>query len=195
MQYIFNLIAVAVGIYSLLIFIRIIFSWFGKAVTGKPIQLIGKITDPYLEWWRNTLNLRIGIFDISPVIAIAAVSVVQNIFSSLARFNRFSLGNLLSVVLLSAWSVVAFVLSFCLIVIIIRLIAHLTNRNLRTPFWNIINEISQPVLYRINRIIFNRNIPRFINGIAVSIIALAILRIGGGLIMPKLAGFLSRLPF
>ena len=195
MQNIFNLIAGAAGIYSLLIFIRIIFSWFGKNVTGKPIELIGKITDPYLDWWRNSLNLRIGILDISPVIAITVLSVVQNIFSRLARFDRISLGNLLSIVLLSVWSVIAFVLGFCLIVIVIRLIAHLTNRNIRSPFWNVINEISQPVLYRINKIIFNSSIPRFINGLVVSIIALTILRIGGGLVMPWLAGFLSRLPF
>ena len=195
MQNIFNLIAGAAGIYSLLIFIRIIFSWFGKNVTGKPIELIGKITDPYLDWWRNALNLRIGILDISPIIAITVLSVVQNIFSRLARFDRISLGNLLSIVLLSVWSVIAFVLGFCLIVIVIRLIAHLTNRNIRSPFWNVINEISQPVLYRINKIIFNSSIPRFINGLVVSIIALVILRIGGGLIMPWLAGFLSRLPF
>jgi len=195
MRYIFNFIAVAAGIYSLLIFIRIMFSWFGKAIPGKPLQMIGRVTDPYLDWWRNALKLRIGIFDISPIIGIAALSVIQSIFSTLARFNRVTIGNLLAIVLLSIWSVVSFILGFCLIVIILRLVAHLTNRDLYSSFWKIVDEISRPILYRTNRIFFGARIPGFINGIIVSLLALLIAQVGGGFIMPLFAGVLHRLPF
>ena len=195
MQYIFNFIAVVAGIYSILIFIRIIFTWFGKSVSGKPIQMIGRITDPYIDWWRNALNMRIGMLDISPIAAIAALSVIQNIFSTLARFSRISIGNILAVVLLSIWSVVSFILGFCLIVIILRLIAHITKRDMYGPFWKIVDSISQPVLYRIDRIFLGKRITSFINSVIVSLIALIIARFGGGFIIHLFAELLGGLPF
>jgi len=195
MQFIFNFVAAAAGIYSILIFFRIIFTWFGKAVPGKPIQFIGSLTDPYLDWWRKNLNLQIGIFDISPIIAISVLSVVQSIFSTLARFNRITLGNILAVVLISIWSVVSFIIGFCLIVMILRLIAFISKRNMYSAFWKAVDSISQPILYRINRIIFGNRLTNFLNGIIITLLALAVIRIGGGFIIPLFAGMLNKLPF
>ncbi|MCL2242995.1 MAG: YggT family protein [Treponema sp.] len=195
MQYIYNLISVAAGIYSLIILFRIIFTWFGKTIPGKTIQFFGRITDPYIDWWRKALNLRIGIFDISPVLAIASLSVVQSIFSMLARFDKVTIGNLLSIIFLSIWPVVSFILIFCFAAVILRLIAHITNRDINGNFWRMVDEVTQPVLYRINSIIFSKRTPRLVNGMIVSIIALGVLWVGGGFIISIIAGLLSRLPF
>ena len=195
MKLLFNLIAAAASIYSLLIFVRIIISWMRGAVSGKPVQLLNSITDPYLEWWRNALNLRIGPMDLSPVAALAFLSVIQSIFSNLSRFERVTLGRLLAVVILSTWSVLSFILGFCLIVIILRLIAHLTNRNMLNPFWKVVDNISQPVLYRTNRIVFGDSIQGYVKGIAVCLVMLAVIRFGGGYVIHLFAGLMAGLPF
>ena len=195
MYFIFSLLAAATGVYSILILIRIVISWFGGTVTGKPVDLLTRITDPYLDWWRRVLNLRLGFLDLSPIVAVAVLSLFQRILYSLAGFDRVTVGNILSTVLLSIWSVVSFLLCFCIFVIILRIIAFLTNRNIYSPFWRAIDTISQPVLYRINRIFFGMRIPGFLKGAFVSLIALFALFIVGGFIIPPLARLLSKLPF
>jgi len=194
MRFIFGILAGAAGIYSLLLFIRIIISWFGGLPSSKPVALLERVTDPYLDWWRSHLNLRVGFLDFSAVAAIVAVSVAQNIFYSISNSGVFKLGYVIAIILLSIWSVVFFVLGFCLVIIILRLIAYLTNRNTYSPFWRVIDSISQPILYRINRILFGRRIAGYLKGIILSSLLLAALMIGGRIFVPVLAAMISRLP-
>jgi len=194
MQLIFKILAGAAGIYSLLIFIRIIISWFGDTATGGPVDLLVRVTDPYLNWWRSKLNLRLGFLDLSPVVAIAFLSMFQRITNAIAHFDRITFGVIISIVLLSVWSIVSFVLGFCMIILVLRLIAYMTNRNIYSTFWQIIDTISQPILYRINRIFFGKRIVRYLTGIFVSIIALAALWVIGRLIITLLVRLFSGMP-
>jgi len=195
MSLIFSLLAAAAGIYSLLILVRIIISWFGGTVTGKPVDLLTSVTDPYLDWWRRALNLRLGFLDLSPLAAVASLSVLQSIFHSISVFNRISLGNIIAIILLSIWSVASFILGFCMIIIILRFIAFITNRDIYGSFWRVIDSISQPLLYKTNRILYGRRIPNFLKGMITSFLALGAIMLGGGFLLPRLAGLLSRLPF
>jgi len=194
MRFLFSLLATATGIYSLLIFIRIIFSWFGGAVYGKPVELLARVTDPYLNWWRRSLKLQIGFMDLSPIAGIAALSVAQTVFSVLARYGRITLGIILSVALRAIWSAVSFILGFCLVIVILRFIGYITNSNIYSPFWRVIDSISQPLLYRINRIIFGNRLVNYNTGMIVAAVALGAVMIIGGIAVWLLAGLLSRLP-
>jgi YggT family protein len=194
MRILFGFLAAALGIYSFLIMIRIIISWFGGSVTGKPVEILSRITDPYLNWWLRNLKLRLGFMDFSAIAGIVFLSLVQNIFYHLLFSARITLGNILSIVLLSVWTVVSFILGFCLIVIIIRLIGYITNCNIYSGFWRVIDSISQPLLYRLNLMIFGRRIVGYQKRIITSSVVLAVIWLGGKFIMPYLAGFLSRLP-
>jgi len=194
MRFLFNVLAGAAGLYSLLIFIRIIFTWFGGAVYGKPVELLARVTDPYLDWWRRSLKLQMGFLDLSPIAGIAALSLVQTVFSVLARYGRISLGIILSVVLRAIWSAASFIVGFCLVIIILRFIAYITNSNIYSPFWRVIDSISQPLLYRINRIVFGRRLVNYLTGLIVAAASLGVILIGGGFAVRLLAGLLLRLP-
>jgi YggT family protein len=194
MQKIFGFLATIVSIYSLLIFIRIIISWFSHVDYTKPVQVLRKITDPYLDWWRNAVNIRLGVFDLSPLFAIAFLSIVQNVLFTLARFEKITLGSILAIILVSLWQITTFVLGFCVIILILRIIAYITNRDIYSPFWRTIDSISQPLLYKTNRIIFGNRIPHYMKGIVISIFALIGVWIGGGFLIPLLANLLLKLP-
>jgi YggT family protein len=194
MQMIFGLLAAAVGIYSVLILIRIIISWFGSFASSKPVDLLCSITDPYLNWWQNKFSIRIGFLDFSAVLAIVSLSLIQNILYSLASYNRITIGYLLAILLMSLWSVFSFILGFCIIIIVLRLIAYLTNRNIYSPFWQAIESVSQPLLYRMNRIFYGKRIGSYLNGIIFSLTLLTVVWIGGGYVFPKIARLLSSLP-
>jgi len=194
MRMIFGSLATLIGIYSILILVRIIISWFGSFASSRPVELLCSITDPYLNWWRNKFSIRIGFLDFSAVLAIVSLSVIQNILFSLAYFERITIGYLLSILLMSLWSVLSFIIGFCIIIIVLRLIAYLTNRNIYSPFWQVIDSISQPLLYRLNRIFYGKRIGSYLNGIIFSLVLLAVVWIGGGFVFPKIARLLSSLP-
>jgi len=194
MQLILRVLAVLTGIYSLLLFIRILFSWFGEMVSGKPVELIKSITDPYLDWWRKNLNLRIGMMDFSPIAAIVCLSLLQNILFTLSISERMNLGFILAQILLSIWNIISFIIGFFIVIIILRAIAYLTNQNIYSPFWRIIDNIYQPLMYRMNRIIFGNRIGSYVKGMIISLLILAVIMAAGFILTNFLAGLLYRLP-
>ena len=193
MRLIFQFLAAVIGIYSLLIFIRIIFSWFRGFVQGAPVSILSKITDPYLNWWRRNLNLRIGIIDFSVIVAIMFLYLLQNIFFMLVIPESLTLGNVLTILLLSVWSIVQFITGFCIIIIILRGIAYFTNRNIYSPFWKIVDSISSPIMYRMNRIFYGNKIGNYLNSMILSVLLLAVILIGGRFLVGLLANYLSYL--
>jgi len=193
-QIVFRVLAAVIGIYSLIIFIRIIFSWFRNLVSGRLVEIISKVTDPYLNWWRKRLNLRIGIIDFSAVAGIMFLYLLQNIFSMISAADKISIGMFLSVIILSLWPMVSFILGFCIIVIVLRMIAYLTNRYMFSQFWGMVDSISKPILYRINRIVFGSKIPGFLNGIIVSLLILIVIFILARVLIYMFASFLYNLP-
>jgi YggT family protein len=195
MGIIMNLAGSLAGLYMLLIFIRIMFSWFGSSNLGRPAEILAQITDPYLNWWRRFPMLRTGLVDLSPIAAMAALSMVQSICGTIARYGRITVGILLTIVLQAAWSVLSFVIGFFIVVLLLRLFAYLTNRNIYSTFWRIIDSISQPVLYRITRIFFHRRLINYLAGILLSAGVLAGIEIAGSFAVRFLGSFFLRLPF
>jgi YggT family protein len=187
---IMGLLAGLAGLYSLLLIIRIILTWFGNAQFGKVMEFLARITDPYLDWWRRNFNLQAGFLDLSPIAAIAALSVFQTICSTIASRGRISLGVIVAVCLSALWSVVSFILGFCFIVLLLRLFGYISNSNMYSNFWRIIDSISRPLLYRVNRVIFGKKIVNYLTSIFTAIAAIVILWILGRIIISLLSGLL-----
>ena len=181
MRIIMGLLATLIGLYSLLIIVRIILTWFSNIQYGKAVQILSAITDPYLDWWRRNFRLKAGVLDLSPIAALAFLSIVQTICSRISAEGRVSLGIILDVCLSAVWSAVSFIVGFSLIVLVLRFIAFICNSNMYSTFWRIIDSISRPLMYRINRIIFGKRLVNFTTGIIVSITVLAVVRIMGGI--------------
>jgi YggT family protein len=195
MRFIMNVAGSLAGLYMLLIFVRVMFSWFNGAQLGRPAELLARITDPYLDWWRRFPMLRAGFIDLSPIAGMAALSMVQTICGAMVRYGRITVGVFLAIVLQSLWSVLSFVLGFFVIVLLLRLFAYLTNRNIYSTFWRIIDSIAQPVLYRITRIFFRRRLINYLAGMLLSAGVLGVLLIAGSALVYVLSTMLQRLPF
>jgi YggT family protein len=189
-----NFLSSVLGLYSLLILIRIIMTWFPGSRYSRLAQILARITDPYLDWWRRYFPLRVGILDLSPLLAMVALSVAQTVCSAVARQGTISLGVILAVSLSALWSAASFLLGFCVIVLVLRLFALLSNANIFTPFWQAVDSISRPLLYRINRIFFGKRIIGYMASIIVSIAALAVLWVAAGIAVRMLARLLFKLP-
>jgi YggT family protein len=189
-----NVLGGITGVYTLLIFIRILLTWFSGARYGRPYEILRGLTDPYLNWFRRFPFLQTRVFDLSPIAALAVLSLVNNIFTTIGHYGRITLGFILALALSALWSAASFILGFFIFVLVLRLFAYLTNRDMYGSFWRIVEVISQPVLYRLNRIIFRNRLVNYLTGILSSLGVLVILRIGLGIALGAILRLLVRLP-
>ncbi|MBD0347083.1 MAG: YggT family protein [Coleofasciculus sp. Co-bin14] len=78
-----NSLANFLNIYLLLIFIRILLTWFPTVNWMNQIaSFLSPITDPYLNIFRSFIP-PIGGLDLSPILAIIVLQVVAGLFSSI----------------------------------------------------------------------------------------------------------------
>lgn len=175
MSFLISILASVTSIYMFLIFVRIILTWFSGVSYRRAIEILSSLTDPYLNWFRRFSFLRVGFIDLSPIAAMMVLSVVNNILFTLSRYGGISLGIVLAMLLSALWSALSFILGFFIIILGLRLFAFLTNQNIYISLWRIVDTISQPVLYRINRIIFRRRLVKYLTGLLTSLAVLVVL--------------------
>jgi YggT family protein len=185
-----SIISGALNIFSILIFIRIMLSWFsGGGGLGRPFDILRGITDPYLNYFRRFTILRAGSIDLSPIAALAVLSIVNNIAAAIARFGRISIGIILAIALSALWSAASFIIGFFAVVLILRLIAYLVSADIYSPFWRIIDAIAAPAQFHVNRILFKNRIVNYFTGLIVTIAAFVFLWAALGLIIRLLEKF------
>jgi YggT family protein len=125
----------------------------------------------------------------------AALSLVNQVFATLARYGYIRLGIILAMLVSALWSAASFLLGFFTVVLILRLVAYLARQDIYyNPFWKIVDTISQPVLYRIKRILFGPRIVNYRNGLIVSILALGGITAGFHILIGFAVSFLERFP-
>ena len=142
-----SFIASILGIYSTVLIIRIIISWF-RVLNGRngwrtsdqqasPLDTIdnvlGKICDPYLNLFRGAKGLRRGNMDFTPLLAFVVLNLVRSILSLIGEATSFTLWTILAIIVNGLWSSM---FSFLLIVLIILLIVRLVVGSSRNPSSN-----------------------------------------------------------
>lgn len=62
--------------YTVMLFVRIIGSWFPEYGQSRFMQFISFYTDPYLNFFRNIIP-PLGFLDISPIFAFIALQIIE----------------------------------------------------------------------------------------------------------------------
>lgn len=194
-----NIIARILGaitsLYMILCTIRVYISWVPGINTGRVGYYLSRIVDPYLGLFSRIRVFRTERFDFSPIAALAVLSVANNVFSTLAFAGRISVGFFLNLILDAGWSAVSFVLSFMAVCALIRIIVFVARWNSLHPLWVVLDSILNPVLYRINRIIYRNRAIEYLKGLITGFIVLILLRAAGGALISVLGSWLISLPF
>ncbi|EMR07590.1 hypothetical protein AV656_04695 [Bhargavaea cecembensis] len=77
----FNLLANAAQIYSILLVIYVLMSWVPSTRETSIGRLLAKICEPYLDIFRKIIP-PIGMIDISPIVALIALNlIVRGLFT------------------------------------------------------------------------------------------------------------------
>lgn len=117
-------------LYSFLIWIRIIMSWFVRYPRqGSFSYYLNVIVDPYLNLFRSK-NARIGMLDFSPVFAIGVISVVASLLKVFSIYGYLTLGIILAYVVQGLWNyAIAVYLWIVIFQLIMKLISAFTGNS------------------------------------------------------------------
>jgi YggT family protein len=182
-------------VYVFLCAARVLMTWLPGLDTGRAGEILARIVDPYLNWFRRFKIFSSGAFDFSPIAALAILAVVNELLTTVAYAGSLSVGLVLGLLVGAAWSAVAFVISFFIVCAIARMIAYAARWNSLHPLWIVIDSILNPVLYKINRLLYRGRIVNYLQGLITGSVILLLLRIGGGALVGLLIRSLERLPF
>ncbi len=161
-QSIFYTFSSLASLFSLICLVRILFTWAPNLDYSTVGRILARICDPYLNWFRRFSFTRIGIADFSPILALATLSVVTMVLSSIAATGRISLLVIIFAVLQVLWSFFSFILSILVLFLLIRLIYDLFNRYGYSPFWTMLDRFLNPVISLVSRFftrVFSRTKP------------------------------------
>ena len=120
-----SFLAALISLYSLLIWVRIVLTWLrlpGQSAENPLSQFLGRIIDPYLNWFRGISTLRRSHIDLTPLVALAVLSVVQSILRLFGSYGKITVGMVLALVLSTLWSfLISPILWFVMAVLGVRL--------------------------------------------------------------------------
>lgn len=182
------------SVYMILIFIRILLTWFHGPYFGRPMEILIQITEPYLQYFRRFEFLRTERIDFSPIAAILVLVVLQNIANTIAVLGTITLGIILSLLVSAVWSAISFLLTFFIILIAIRLIGQLFGVNSMSPFWHTLDTILQPVLSGITRKLRIKKPLTYPSALAVFGGGFLVISLVGRVIIRQIAMLLRALP-
>ena len=81
----FSTIITFVNLYTALLFIRILLSWFPNIDwSSMPFSVLSQLTDPYLNLFRSIIP-PLGGLDFSPILALLLLQVVQSALPAVAN--------------------------------------------------------------------------------------------------------------
>jgi YggT family protein len=85
MNLLITTLATFVSLYSYLLIIRVLLTWFPTVNWyNQPFAALSQISDPYLNLFRSIIP-PLGGMDFSPILAFLALNIVGGILDSLAR--------------------------------------------------------------------------------------------------------------
>ena len=191
---IFSLLAAALSLYAMMCFVRIILTWIPSLNYSKFGHFMATACDPYMQYFRRFRFLRFGTIDFSPILSLGLLVAVSNIFSNIAMTGRLGVGYVLASVVSVLWSLISSIIGFLIILLIIRLVALFLNKSVGS-LWYSLDSTLNPVVYKLAGIFRGRN--TFMTqktAYIITIVALFVARLVGGILFSIIVSLLMRLP-
>ena len=183
------------SVYMLILFLRILLSWFQPRGLGKAYVIIHKITEPYLALFRRLRFLHIGRFDFTPIAAILTLVVLENVFLTIASYGRITAGIFLALIVRAVWSAVVFLAFFYIAILIIRFFGLLFSKNQTAPVWQSLDMIIQPMVFRVTGWLKPKKPFNYATLLAAISAALIVIVLIARFLIRLLVRFLASLPF
>jgi len=187
--------AAVLSLYMLLIFIRVLLTWFSGARYGRAYEILASITDPYLNWFRTHITLQFGAMDFSPLVGILLLGVSSNIFSQLALAGTITFAYILAILISALWSVVSFFFTFFIIIGFVRLAGLLFRIDDRGRIWPVTEQLLNPLLQKVVRPFLRGRFTSYRDSIFIFLAVMIAVALGGRVLSRLLIHGVLQLPF
>lgn len=192
---ILNLISLLISVYTLLLFVRVILTWVPSMEYSKFGRFLANICDPFLNIFKKVRFLRAGNIDFTPMLAIGSLVIVSSILQNIINSKRISVGIIIASVINLCWTIIHSVLIVLIVVVLIRLIVSLLNKDTDSQIWVQLDKMISPVAYHLSNMIFPKKYIKYQTVLIVTLVALVICHFLLEFILLFIAGFFAQLPF
>jgi YggT family protein len=193
-QQVFRFVSVLLSLYMMVIFVRIIMTWFRGINLGRAEGVLAGLTDPYLNWFRRNIPVRFGALDFSAVMGILVLGLLNSISSQLAFAGTITFSYILAIIISAVWSIVSFFLTFFLILTGVRLVGILANVDAGGRLWVVIEQIVNPVLQSAVRPFLRGRFTSYRDSLLIFIVELLAILIAGRIVINLLIGLVRQIP-
>lgn len=193
-QPILRVVSALLTVYILVIFLRVLLSWFQGADLGKAGEILHRITDPYLNLFRGIRFLRIGNFDFSVIVAMIVLWILSSIVNNLAYVGTITLGFVLALTISAVASAAGFFLTLFLILAGIRVIGMFLDVNTAGRFWIVLDQMLEPLTYRLSNWITRGRGTTYRNALLLFLGIDALTLLVGNVLVGQLVFAVQRLP-
>jgi len=83
MSFILYIIHLFFSVYTIILFVRVVGSWFPSFAHTTFMRFISYYSDPYLNFFRRIIPPIGGVLDLSPLLAFFALRILERILMSL----------------------------------------------------------------------------------------------------------------
>lgn len=121
-MFLLNFAAKLIGLYSLLIWVRIILSWIRspQLQSNEMYILLCRVTDPFLNIFKPKNYA--GRIDFSPLFALMILNTVKTVLEMIYTYNKITLWLVLAVLINNLW---AYIFRYIFLIIIIMLVVRI----------------------------------------------------------------------
>ena len=190
-----QLLGLVLTIYSFMIFIRIILTWFPGNDFGQIGEFLGRMTDPYINWFRRLSFLNVGNVDLSLIAALITLWIARSIVANIGLTGSLTFGVLIAIIISAIASALFFFLTLFLVLAGIRFLGGILGANTVGRFWVVLDQILEPMVYRLSDALLRGRSISYQNGLllfaGVDIVAILL----GRFLVGMLVALLQSLPF
>lgn len=175
-----SLLSFVLGIYSFVIFVRIILSWvllfsrrngwrsgnggygYAQEDPNNPSglvrveEILGRITDPYLNFFSGVKSLRLASLDLTPVLALVVLNLVRNLLGMIGSAGYINLWVIVAFVIDSIWSLCSFLLVVLIITLVVRFFVGRSHSYQAVSFINTIDPILDRPVGKVYSLFFKK---------------------------------------
>ncbi|MBG0766924.1 YggT family protein [Sphaerochaeta halotolerans] len=194
-----SIAASLLSFYSLLIWLRIILTWIrvpGQTRENPLAYYIGKIVDPYLSWFRGISSLRRSHIDLTPLVALAVLSVVQSMLRLYGAYGTITVGMVVALILQTLWSyLVSPIFWFLIILLGIRLFLCYKRSAKTISYITMLDSLIGGVLNWVQRIFYHKRAINDRQLVTTALVFFIVLYIAASFALRFLLNFFGTLSF
>ncbi len=195
-----SIVATLLSFYSLLIWLRIILTWIrvpGQTQENPLAYYIGKVVDPYLSWFRGISSLKRSHIDLTPLVALAVLSVVQSMLRFYGAYGTITIGMVVALILQTLWSyLLSPVFWFLIILLGFRLFFFCYKRSAKTiSYITMLDSLIGGVLNWVQRIFYPKRTINDRQLVTTAMVFFIVLYIAASFVLRFLVNFFGNLSF